>query len=80
MHCQFKACFLNAFKCCSQVGNEVISIVGCDADIVHILGTLIRFYDFVKVFSHEARKCGQFPAKAVCQTSVGKCAACKIEG
>ena len=59
VHCQLKACFLNAFECCSQVSHEVVSIIGCDADIVHILGTLVRFDDFVKVFPHKARKCGQ---------------------
>ena len=80
VHCQFKACILNAFDCCSQVTDEVVSIIGCDADIVHILGTLIRFIDFVKIFSHETGKCGQCPAKALCLTSVGKRADCEIEG
>ena len=57
VHCQFKACLLNAFECRSQVSDEMISVVGCDADIVHILGALIRFDNFIKVFSHEAREC-----------------------
>ena len=74
VHCQLKASFLNAFERCSQVSYEVVSIVGCDADIVHILGTLIRFDDFDGVFPHEARKRGQSSAKALCQTSVCKCA------
>ena len=43
VHCQLKACLLDAFESFSHVGNEVISIIGCDADVVHILGTLIRF-------------------------------------
>ena len=34
VHCQLKACILDAFESCSQVGDEVISIIGCDADIV----------------------------------------------
>ena len=55
VYCQFLACFLNAFECCSQV----ISIVGSDADGVHILGTLVRFNDIVKVFPHKAGKCRQ---------------------
>ena len=50
MHRQFKACFLDAFEGCSQVGNEVIMIVGCDADIVHVLGTLIRFDNIIMIF------------------------------
>ena len=72
VHCQLKACFLNAFERCSQVSYEVVSVIGCDADIVHILGTLIGFDGFVKVFPHKARKCGKSPAKALCQTSVCK--------
>ena len=80
VHCQLKACFLNAFGCCSQVSYEVVSIIGCDANIVHILGTLIRFDDFIEVFPHKDRKCGQSPAKAFCQTSVCKCATGEIKG
>ena len=61
VHCQLKACFLNAFEGCSQVSYKVVSIISCDADIVHILSPLIRFDDFVEVFPHEARKCRRGP-------------------
>ena len=80
LHCQPKACLLDAFESCSQVGDEVMSIIRCNADVVHILGTLIRFKNSVEVFSHEAGKCGQCSANALCQTSVSKCAASEIEG
>ena len=80
VHCQFKACFLNAFEGCSQVGDEMISIVGCDAVIVHVLGTLVYLNDFIKVFSDETGECGQCPTKALLQTTVCKYAACKVEG
>ena len=33
---------MDAFDCGSLVGNEVVSVIGCNADVVHILGTLIR--------------------------------------
>ena len=78
VHCQLKACLLDAFGSCSQVGEEVISIIGCNADVVTILGSLVRFNDFAEVFFHEARKCGQHPAKALCQTSVSECATSEI--
>ena len=80
VHCQLKAGFLNAFEGCSQVGNEVISIISCDADIVHILGTLVRFDNFIKVFPHKTGKCGQCSTEALCQTSVSECATGKTEG
>ena len=80
VHCQLKACFLNAFECCFQVSYEVISIISCNADIVHVLGTLVRFDDFIKVFPHKARKCGQSSAKALCQSSICKCAAGEVKG
>ena len=53
VHRQYKACPLNAFESCSQVGTEVVSVIGCYADIVHILSTLVRLDDFVKVIYHE---------------------------
>ena len=72
VHCQFKACFLNAFECCSQVSNEKVSILSCDADILHLLGTLIRLNNFIEIFSHETRKCGQLRlVPLVGQPSVG---------
>ena len=58
-HCQFMTCFLNAFEGCPLVSDEMISVVGgCDADIVHVLGTLVRFDNFIKVFSHETGERG----------------------
>ena len=76
VHCQFEACPLNAFKSWSQVRNEVVSVIDCNANVVHILSTLVRFDDFVKVFSHENWECGQ----ALCQTSLCKCATNKFKG
>ena len=80
VHRQFKACFLDAFESCSQVSDEMISIIGCDTDVVYILGALVRFNDFVKVFPRKAGECGQCPAKALCQSQICKCATCEVEG
>ena len=49
VHCQFKACLLGAFEGCSQVDSEVVSVIGSKADVVHILSTLVRLDDFIKV-------------------------------
>ena len=64
VHCQFKACSLDAFEGCSQVGNEMVDVIGHNADVAHILSTLVRLDDFIKEFSEETRKCGQRPANA----------------
>ena len=80
VHCQLKSCLLNAIKGYSQVEDEVVGIVGGKADVFHALGTLVRFNDFVEIFSHKTRECGERPAKALCQTSVCNCAASGIEG
>ena len=52
VHCQFKACLLDAFEGCSQVGNELVRVIGCNADVIHIRKILVRFVDFIEVFSH----------------------------
>ena len=58
VHCQLKAYLMVAFESLSQVGNKVVSVIGCNANVVHVLSTLVRFDDFVKVFFHKTRECG----------------------
>ena len=74
-----KPCLMDAFESCSQVGYEMVSIIGCIADVLHIFSATIRLDYFLKLFAHKAGKCRKCPAKALCQTSVGKCESTKVE-
>ena len=69
MHCELKTCLLDALEGCSQVGDKV-GIIGCKADVVHVLSTPVRLDYFIEVFPHEAGNCGKLPTKALYQTTV----------
>ena len=54
VHCQFQSGFSNALKCCSQVFNQVLGLVGSYVYVVQVLRELICFDNFDQIFAHEA--------------------------
>ena len=55
-HCEFEACISDTFEDFFDVDAQVICVVGCDANIIDVLRTLVSFYRGVEVLTREAGK------------------------
>ena len=52
----FQFCIAIALEDYPSVPGEVCNIIGCDSNIIHVLSTLVSFYNWVQVLAHEARE------------------------
>ena len=71
-NCQFQCCLANALEDCSDVPGKVRSFIGCDSNVVYVLGTLISFDYWVQVLTHETSKSKHRSAKTLCESFLGK--------
>ena len=79
LDCQFQSRLANALENCPNAPGKVRSIIGCDANVVHVMGTLVSFDNWVQVLRLETLKSRHRSAKTLCKSFVGKGSAGEIE-
>ena len=78
-HRQTQSCFSDALENLTQVGLQLLGVVGGNPDVIDVLSAFVSFDDSIEILSHEAREGGEGPAEPLCKSQVRECSTGEIE-